>query len=108
RTSLFKFRVGDADLPIGPAIVLDALLNAADRAVDRVMAEPRATFVNEIMKDVWFEKAAVVLPGLSLALMQNVSSEESQRIGGVVNRLRADKETPDKIKALNLGLALLT
>lgn len=108
RTNLFKLRVGDSDLAVGPSIVLDSLLAAADRAVDRVMAEPRANFVHKIMKEVSFEKAAVILPGHCLALMQNVSSAESQRIAGVVNQLRADKEMPDKIKSLNLGLAILT
>ena len=56
RTSVFKLRVGDADLAVGPSIVLDALLAAADRAVDRVMAEPRAKFVHQIMGGVSFEE----------------------------------------------------
>lgn len=108
RTSLFKLRVGESDLAVGPSIVLDTLLAAADRAVDRVMAEPRAGFVHELMAEVSFEKAAVILPAHCLALMQNVSSEEAQRITGVVNSLRASSDMPDKIKAFNLGLALLT
>ena len=108
RASIFKFRAGDSDLAIGPAIVLDTLLGAADRAVDRVMASPRAAFVHRVMKYVIFEKAAAILPGHSLSLMQNVSSEESQRIAGVVNQLRTDKETPERVKVLNLGLALLS
>jgi hypothetical protein len=108
RTSLFKLRVGDDDLAIGPSIVLDTLLGAADRAVDRVMAEPRAQFVHKLMGDVSFEKGAAILPAHCLALMQNISSDETQRIVGVVNSLRANNEMPDKIKSLNLGLALLT
>lgn len=108
RTSIFKLRVGDADLAVGPSIVLDSLLSAADRAVDRVMAEPRANFVHQVMRDVAFEKAALILPSHCLALMQNVSSEETQRIVGVVDSLRANRDMPDKIKSLNLGLALVT
>jgi hypothetical protein len=108
RTSLFKLRVGEDDLSIGPSIVLDTLLAAADRAVDRVMAEPRAQLVHELMGTVSFGKAVSILPGHCLALMQNVSSDETQRIIGVVNSLRANSEMPDKIKSLNLGLALLT
>jgi len=108
RTSLFKLRVGEDDLAIGPSIVLDTLLGAADRAVDRVMAEPRAELIHELMGTVSFDKAVAILPGHCLALMQNVSTDETQRIVGVVNSLRANKEMPDKIKSLNLGLALLT
>jgi len=96
RTSLFKLRVGDADLAVGPSIVLDSLLAAADRAVDRVMAQPRAAFVHELMGDLSFDKAAAILPAHCLALMQNVSSAEAQRIAGVVNALRADKKCPTR------------
>jgi hypothetical protein len=95
-------------LAVGPAIVLDTLLGAADRAVDRVMAEPRAKFVHDLMGDLWFARVAVILPGHCIALMQNVSSEESQRIASIVNSLRASQDMPDKIKVLNLGLALVT
>jgi hypothetical protein len=108
RTALFKFRVGDSDLSIGPSIFLDTLQGAADRAVDRVMAKPRADFVHDLMRDISFEKASVILPGHCIALMQNLSNEESQGINRVVSGLRNDKEMPDKMKALNLGLALLT
>lgn len=108
RSAIFKFRVGDSDLAIGPSIVLDTLSTAADRAVDRNMAGPRAVLVHELMTDIAFDKAAAILSQHCVALMQNVSSEESQRIVGIVNKLRADKDIPDKIKTLNLGLALLS
>lgn len=108
RTSLFKLRVGEDDLAIGPSIVLDTLLGAADRSVDRVMAEPRAQFVHRLLAGVSFEKSAAILPPHCLALMQNVSNDEAQKIVGVVNSLRANTQMPDKIKSLNLGLALLT
>lgn len=108
RSAIFKFRVGDSDLAIGPSIVLDTLSAAADRAVDRNMAGPRAVLVHELMADIAFEKAAAILSQHCVALMQNVSSEESQRIVGIMNKLRADKDIPDKIKTLNLGLALLS
>jgi hypothetical protein len=72
------------------------------------MAQPRAAFVHQLMGELSFDKAAAILPAHCLAPMQNVSSAEAERIAGVVNALRADKEMPDKIKSLNLGLALLT
>ncbi|MFL6857534.1 MAG: hypothetical protein ACJ8EB_06440 [Allosphingosinicella sp.] len=42
RTSLFTAKVGDQDLPLGPGIILQILLNVTDRQVDRGRARPRA------------------------------------------------------------------
>ena len=42
RSSLFKFRVGDNEIGIGPAAILDTLLMVADRGVDRQEAIWRA------------------------------------------------------------------
>ena len=42
RSSLFNVRVGDTDVAVGPAAFLSIMLSAADRAVDRARAEPRA------------------------------------------------------------------
>lgn len=107
RTSLFKLHVGDSDLSIGPAIVLDTLLTAADRAVDRILAAPRAKAVRDIMKGISFERAAIALPAHCFVLMQNVSSDETQKINGLVRELRTMTQMPDSVKAQNLGLALL-
>jgi hypothetical protein len=96
RTSLFKLRVGDTDLAVGPAIVLDALLAAADRAVDRVMAEPRAEFVHRVMAAVSFEKAAVILPAHCLALMQNVSNAETQPLSALSIRCMPTRIYPTR------------
>ena len=72
RSSIFTLRVGDSDIAVGPSLLLDILLAAADRAVDRNMAAPRARIVGDIMKSVSFEKSKVSLPTHCFALMQNI------------------------------------
>lgn len=106
RSSLFTVRAGDTDVGIGPAGLLQILLDAADRAVDRERANPRAEAVAVIMRGVSFEKAYAALPVFCFELMQNVSVEEQERFGDKVNRLVAADIAPE-IKTLSLGLALM-
>lgn len=106
RSSLFTVRIGDNDVAVGPSAFLQIILSAADRAVDRSRATPRAQAIGDIMKDVNFAKAAESLPAHCFALMQNVSAEEQEAIGQQVNSLKTSAMEPT-IKSLNLGLALM-
>jgi hypothetical protein len=106
RSSIFKIKTNDGELSIGPAVILDTILSASDRAVDRIVAGPRGVSVAEIMKDVSFERAKTALPSYCFALMQNVSQQEQKEIGDQVNKLSAST-MDDKVRSLNLGLALI-
>jgi len=106
RASIMKIRVGDTDLSLGPGLIPDILLAATDRAVDRAMAAPRARTVNRIMGSVSFEQAKETLPAHCFRLMQNTTAEEEQQFALEVEAL-ANANMSDKVKALNLGLALL-
>lgn len=106
RAKIITLRVGDSDVGVGPSFVLEIILKAADRAVDRERAEPRAQIVSEIMSPVSFEEAKVVLPTYCFAVMQNVTVEEQQRVALETEAL-SGADMPDRVKALNLGLLLL-
>ncbi|MEQ8813954.1 MAG: hypothetical protein RLO51_00245 [Thalassobaculum sp.] len=106
RAKLVTLRVGDSDVGVGPSFVLEIILKAADRAVDRERAEPRAKTISEIMASVSFEEAKIVLPSYCFAVMQNVSVEEQQRVALETDAL-SNAQMPDRVKALNLGLLLL-
>lgn len=106
RSSIFKIKTSDGELSVGPAILLDTLLSASDRSVDRIIAAPRGVAIAEIMQGVSFNKAKVALPTYCFALMQNVSHQEQKDIADQVNSLSAST-MDDLIKSLNLGLALL-
>ncbi len=106
RSSLFTLRVGDADVAIGPMSVLQALLKAADRSTDRVVARPRAEAVTRIMSGISFERGKEALPALCFSLMQNITLEERAEIRTAVDSLTASG-MEDGDKAHNLGLTLM-
>ncbi len=87
RSSLFTFKIGEKDVPLGPGLVLQILLDVTDREVDRGRAEPRAVAITEIMKGIDFDKAKAALPAYCFGLMQNVSGEEQSAIGQQVTKL---------------------
>ena len=106
RANVITLRVGDSDVGIGPSFVLETILAAADRSVDRKRAHAR-TRIKDIMSSVSFEDAKLVLPSYCFNLMQNVSADEQQKVALEVEAL-AGSDMPDRVKALNLGLMLLS
>lgn len=106
RSALFSLRVGDSDVAIGPAAVLQIILNAADRACDRQRAAPRSTIVHDVMRGVSFERARVALPVHCFALMQNVSITEQTQVVQAIDAI-AKATTNDEVKSYNLGLLLM-
>ena len=106
RTSIFTLRVRDTDVAVGPAAVLQVILNAADRACDRLRAGPRAKGVKDIMLGVSFARAKLALPLHCLALMQNVSAEEQNQLNQAIASLDT-AATSDEVKSYNLGLLLM-
>ena len=109
RSSLFKVRVGDADIGIGPAAILDTLLLIADRGVDRREAVARAQDVSALVAHVKDPMlVATILTKYSLALMQNVDDKTSQDVVDAINKIMADTDIPNAVKmdivALRLGV----
>jgi hypothetical protein len=105
RSSFFVHRVGDQDVQIGPAAILNALLTAADRELDRSLAQKRGTVVPGIMGKVNFEKAYTALPAVCFTLMQNVTKAEQEDIGDAVEAL-ASSAMSNTAKSISLGLLM--
>lgn len=106
RSAVFNARVGDKDVGIGLSGLLNLFLDAADRAVDRSRATPRAQLIVKLMKDIDFTKACAGLPAFCMALMQNVSADEQRTLANNVAAL-ANSQAPNEIKSALLGLTLL-
>jgi hypothetical protein len=107
RSAFFTMRVGEQDLPLGPALILQVILNAADRAYDRLRAAERSAVVARIMREISFDRARRALPAYCLKLMQNVTAEEADRLSDDIEEI-AQSEMGPRSKSYNLGLLLLT
>jgi hypothetical protein len=71
RSSLFIARIGEQEVGIGPSIVLQTVLNAADAGVDRESAKARAPAVEQILRGVDANKAKDILPLFCYRLLQS-------------------------------------
>jgi hypothetical protein len=106
RSSLFIVRVHDQDVGIGPSSLLKALLDAADRGVDRVRGIQRATEVEQLLQGVTWERARTDLPALCLGLMQNSTLIEQDALAGAIRDIEAG-DLDDDVRVLLVGLELL-
>jgi hypothetical protein len=108
RSSLFNVTIGDQVLGVGPSAVLNVVLAAADRAVDRKRAQLRSELTRKAMAGVSFETEAESLAMYCFAAMQNTSQAELKAINDKVLQLQDPRQAkvPDQIKAFILGLVL--
>jgi hypothetical protein len=105
RTSLNFVGPSGDKVEIGLSKILQDILSAADRAVDRHRASIRANAVRQIMEKVSFTKASVSLPAYCIALMQNLSQVDEERLRRQVTAI-IDTKTDDRLKAHLLGLII--
>jgi len=106
RSAVLKARVGEQDIAVGPAAMIDALLFAADRDADRRMALDRIEFATPLMQSISFELAYVPMKSLALGSMQNLSAPEVELITQRLDRLADSGDIPEDDKAVLLALAL--
>jgi hypothetical protein len=110
RTSLFNVTVTDqVVIGVGPSVLLQVILAAADRAVDRRRALDRSQKVAEIMKGVSFDESCDSIQLFSIGLMQNALPAEKDAIATTISTLRdpLNKDVPDQVKSYIFGLSLL-
>jgi len=109
RTSFFNVTVENQVIGAGPSILLNVILTAVDRAVDRGRALDRSQKVTEIMTDVSFENSADSISLFCFELMQNALPAEKDVVTAVISRLRdpLNKNVPDQVKSYIFGLSLL-
>ncbi|MGI9052608.1 MAG: hypothetical protein ACR2HQ_08175 [Ilumatobacteraceae bacterium] len=106
RSSLFKVRVGNADVDIGPSTLLTMALNAADLGVNRKQGRLRSKYVRRHFKDVDFDRAMVSLPTYCINLMEGVPEADQRRLLEEITELD-EAEMSSQMKSYNLGLAIL-
>jgi hypothetical protein len=107
RSSIFKVRFNDIDVSVGPAALLDTLLLAADRGVDRRRGKDRAADVASTMEKVSFDKAYPTLPPFCFALLQNLDEDEQKAFSTQVKLVADNIAIHPHVKSLLLGLSLM-
>lgn len=107
RTSIFNVKVENEIVPIGPSVILVALLGAADRGVDRARAVKRSECASRVMRSIEFNKAQAALPTFCLALLQNPNPAEQQKLRDAVKALHENSEMTNSQKSMSLGLLLM-
>lgn len=106
RTSFFVVRIAGRDVGVGPSMLLQVLLTATDRDVDRRRAVVRAQAVTEALRGLSYSQVRDALPAYSLALMQNVSHEEEIELRGKLEDI-SRSQMEDSLKVNALGLTLM-
>lgn len=106
RSSLFLVKVGDKDIGIGPSGVIEGLLSAADRAVDRQRGCDRSEEIRELLAGVSWEQAREELPALCLGLMQNATPSEQQLLARTVTDLESG-DLDSSVRVYLVGLSLM-
>lgn len=108
RSGFFTTRVNDKDVSFGPNLVLQVVLDALDRAVDRERANQRARLIVQIMGGVDFGQAKVNLTELCFSLMQNVRDDERTRLMNEIDEISKMDGLSDEARSMALGLRLMT
>lgn len=109
RSSFFNVRVGDRDVPVGFSVALKAILDAVDRAVDRLEALHRHLVVaDRLLKyRLTFNAVKVALPAYCFALLQNLTGEEQAAVGEQIKKIieaGATMTETDQLRLLYLQL----
>ena len=107
RSSLLVIGKEDEEVSIGPSAVLEILLNAIDKEVDRFRGQERAKIVKEIMKDVHYDDAVKDLSVLSKALLQNLRPEDSAKIDEVRKQIEIISDIDPEVRKYLLGLRIM-
>jgi len=108
RTSIFNVSIGNERVAVGPAALLEVLLSAADRAVDRRRAYSRSTSLKKMGWDkISFDKSRVALPAYCFALMQNVSAKEQNAVGEHIKAVTGNKMLTPQQKLRLIVLAIM-
>jgi hypothetical protein len=101
-------KIGGSDVPVGPNIVLEGLLNACDRDVDRKCADAISKELREEdLAELDPMSTMTNLPVLCLALMQNFPPSDQALLGAELNKIRTDRALlPDaQVRAVIIQLS---
>jgi hypothetical protein len=107
RSSLFVIGKEDQEVSIGPNAILEILLNALDKEVDRFRGQERAKIVKDIMEFVHYDDAILDISVLSKALLQNLSADDNAKIDEVRKQIEIITDIDPDVRKYLLGLRIM-
>lgn len=108
RSSFFTTTVGNQSVGIGPNAVLQTLLNATDRQVDRHRANERFYRISHIMSEVSYESIVSNLLPFAFSAREHLelSTEDRQKVTTEVNQINKDEELNPDAKKIMIALTV--
>lgn len=105
RSSLFVLGKEGSEVSVGPSAVLQILLAAIDREVDRQRGQARARIIGNL-KNVAYDSVKGELLLLSQRLMQNLSDAERKAIVEAIREIEVESTDPE-VRKYMLGLKII-
>lgn len=105
RSSLFVLGKEGNETQVGPSAVLQILLAAIDREVDRQRGQDRAGIIGNL-KNIAYESVKGELLLLSQRLMQNLSDAERKAIVEAIREIEVESTDPE-VRKYMLGLKII-
>lgn len=99
RSSFFLPKVGGSEVSVGPAAMIEVLLGACDRAVDRKSAKAIAGKLRKgELQGLDAKTVLTTLPALCLALMQNVAASDAALVAAEIAKIQSDEKLSNDAK----------
>lgn len=106
RSSVFVLGKEEDKVSVGPNAVLETLLSAIDKEVDRHRGQERARTVRELVGRMHYEDVSRDLSLISSFLMQNLAADDVQRLTEAQKQVDNVSKDPEVRKYL-LGLRII-
>ncbi|MEO1725041.1 MAG: hypothetical protein AAFR84_21910 [Pseudomonadota bacterium] len=105
RSSIARTKVGDLEVSVGPAFVIDAFLGATDRNIDRRRALERTQQIPILMRYIPAGFAADALTQYCIETMQNLSAADEKNLETrAASILKSD--LPANVKSMLVGMVI--
>lgn len=106
RTSFLNLNIANSNVPIGPAVIVNVLLDTMSLSLARSRSRRRTQQADELSHELIFDKAHKQLVPYCLALVPQVSTEQARSLISDVTTLAAKNDIDDSIKNRQLCLIL--
>jgi hypothetical protein len=102
RSSIFSIKHKDDTIEVGLATLFQVFLNRVERRMKNKAAAYRIERIEEIMKDVDFEKAKQELPSICTAFIDNFTKEDIDNLTKLVEKISI-LDIHNQNKSMQLG-----